>query len=577
MKKEFNQLTTTAGEKVENAPWNVYPRPLLKRDSFYSLNGEWDFGVISDKCDYSRLDKETEIFNKKIIVPFSPESILSRVNEVFSEDLLRVYKKQFSLPSGFIKDRVILHFGAVDQRAEVFMNGKLVGRHAGGYSSFSFDVTEFLEKENHLIVLVKDDLSSKVYPYGKQSAKRGGMWYTPVSGIWQTVWLESVPKEYIKSVKAEYKDCYLNIECEGVSEATVTVKTPKGEISFELINGKAKVLLNALKFWSPENPYLYYFTVKSNGDKIESYFAIRQIEIKKVNGISRICLNGKPCFINALLDQGYWSDGLFTPASPTCYTEELTRIKALGFNAIRKHVKVEPELFYYDCDRLGVLVMQDFVNNGDYKFMRDTVIPTFIRKKKNDKKIHLDQKTREAFIDGAISTLKDVCLHPSVFYITIFNEGWGQFDGDRLYELVKEVEKTRIIDTTSGWFKGAKTDVESEHVYFKKIKAKKTEKPFIVSEFGGKVYVVDGHTFNPKNQYGYGKCKTREEFVNRIRKLYLEEVLPNVKKGLCGVVYTQVSDIEDETNGLFTYDRKVQKLYPDEFKDVASRIYKEIE
>lgn len=563
MKKEtvYNKMHTSPSPLPE-IPWNEYPRPKLKRDSFLCLNGKWD--LLVKKSD------NTVVFDSNIIVPFCPESLLSGVDKIFDEEDTLVYKKTFSLPDGFKKDKIILHFGAVDQIAEVFVNGNFVTKHVGGYTPFYADITDYVQEVNELVVSVRDNLSNLILPYGKQSRKRGGMWYTPVSGIWQTVWIESVPKEYVKDIQTTVLDNVVTITAEGIDSGKVILHH-NGE-EYLMQNGECSITIHDPVLWSPENPYLYYFDIQTKDDKVTSYFAIRTMTVHKIDGMDRICLNQKPYFIHALLDQGYWSDGLFTPKSPDLYTNEIKKIKALGFNTLRKHIKIEPQIFYYECDRLGVIVMQDMINNGKYSFFKDTALPTVGFKKKRDKNLHKNPESRKAFLSTMADTVNLLKSHPSVCYWTIFNEGWGQFESKKAYEILKGLDDTRIIDTTSGWFTCKDSDVDSLHVYFKKVKIKKSQKPVIVSEFGGITYAVSGHVFNPDNSYGYGKCETREDFVKKFRSLYLNEIIPAIPKGLCGAVYTQVSDIEDEINGLFTYDRQIDKITPKEFLDVSEKL-----
>ena len=545
-------LLTKAGEALKAAPageipWNTYPRPQMRRDSFLCLNGQWEVHVNGGRP-------------RAILVPFPPESILSGLCLDPNDSITLAYKKTFTLPEGFEGGRVILHFGAVDQKAEVILNDCLLGEHEGGYESFSFDVTDALQEENCLEVNVRDELKTHILPYGKQRKDRGGMWYTTVSGIWQTVWLEAVPETYVKSLRMDTTMDTATITAEGVTEGTVTVTTPEGELSFPLKGGKATVKIPSPRLWSPEDPYLYEFTVDAGEDKVESYFALRTLEIKTVGDIPRICLNGSPYFLHALLDQGYWSDGIFTPATPECYANDIITLKEMGFNTLRKHIKVEPEQFYYDCDRLGMMVMQDMVNNGDYSFLRDTAMPSAGFKKRSDKRLHNDKATREAFYQGMESTVNQLRNHPSIVYWTIFNEGWGQFDSQTAFEILGELDSTRIIDTASGWFKGAESDVDSEHVYFKPVKLKYGDRAMVLSEFGGYSYKPKDHVFNPHQTYGYRFFDKQEDFENALIKLYETEIIPAVSKGLCGAVYTQVSDVEDETNGLLSYDRKVVKV-----------------
>ena len=553
----LNDLVTSAGENLKGTPWTVYPRPQMKRESYLNLNGPWDFSVNYEK-------------QGQIRVPFCPESKLSGIGKHYDEGSLLCYNRSFVLPEGFHKGRVILHIGAADQRADVFLNGKSIGVHKGGYEAFSFDITDFLQKENSLQICCFDDLEDQTYPYGKQvlPEKRGGMWYTPVSGIWQTVWLESVPETHIEKLHIENRGYSVKISIEPALNGRVTV----AELgSFKLENGSVTIMPEKPHLWSPEDPYLYDFTVEAGEDKVASYFAIRSLEIKKIGSYPRLCLNGKPYFFHGLLDQGYWPDGIFTPAAPACYADDILAMKKLGFNTLRKHIKVEAEEFYYQCDKLGMIVWQDMVNNGDYNFLRDTAIPTAGIQKLGDKNLHRDPTTRKKFLEGMAATVNQLKNHPSVCYWTIFNEAWGQFDSDNVYEQLKKLDDTRFIDSTSGWFRRKRTDVDSRHVYFKKVKLKGDGvKPLVLSEFGGKTYKVEGHIFNPDKTYGYGGCETKEALNEAVVKLYMDEIVPCIKNGLCASIYTQVSDVEDEINGLLTFDRKVEKMNPEKMLPIAA-------
>lgn len=560
MKNEsFVSLFTQEGEGLSGQPWNVYPRPQMKRDSFFCLNGEWDFYVNNG-------EKET------ILVPFPPESVLSGIGRRLGKFPAVKYKRTFTLPEGFVKGRVFLHFGACDQTTGVILNGHEVGTHVGGYDAFSFDVTDFLQEENHLTVGCIDDLESHILPYGKQREKRGGMWYTPVTGIWQTVWLESVPTEYIHALNIDTGADFVKITAQGVTEGTVTVQTPEGEISAPLKDGNVRISIENPRLWSPEDPYLYQFTVTAGDDCVSSYFALRTLEIKMVDGLPRLCLNGKPYFFHGLLDQGYYSDGIYTPASPENYTRDIAEMKALGFNTLRKHIKVEPEHFYYECDRLGMIVFQDMVNNGHYSFFRDTALPTVGIKRLPDRWLHRDKATRTCFLQGMEATVKQLYNHPCICYWTIFNEGWGQFHADEVYEKLEALDSSRFIDATSGWFQQKKSDVESLHVYFKPVKIKAGNRPVVLSEFGGYSYQPKGHVFHPGKPYGYRFFEKRDEFEDALVELYEREIIPALGQGLCGAIYTQVSDVEDETNGLLSYDRKVLKVSPERMAKLAKKL-----
>ncbi len=543
-------LTTIYAENMDKScPWNEYPRPNMKRDSFFSLNGEWDFAFSQN---------EPEEYFKKILVPFPPESLLSGIQENHTDTERLYYRRKFTLPKNFIKERVILHFGAVDQIADVVLNGINVGRHEGGYTPFSFDITDCVfECENELRVICTDTLDLK-YPYGKQKKKRGGMWYTPVSGIWQTVWIESIPENAIQELTVTPSVADVRIEVKSSADKLRLTLADSGEV-FESEDGVFLISPANPKLWTPENPYLYRFTVESENDKIESYFALREIGVKTQGGITRLTLNGKPYLFHGLLDQGYFPDGIFLPATSKGYECDIKAAKALGFNTLRKHIKIEPAVFYYLCDKLGMIVFQDIVNNSNYSFIRDTALPTVGLKRIPDKNLHKNPESRRIFYDTMTETLKLLYNYPSVVYYTIFNEGWGQFTADKVYKDAKILDSTRIFDSTSGWFRQKESDVDSHHVYFKKLKLKiNPKRPAVISEFGGYSYKCEGHLFGEKN-YGYKTFESREEFEKSIVALYENEVVPIVKKGVSALIYTQLSDVEDETNGFLTYDRKVVK------------------
>ncbi len=565
---DFVKLYTAQGEQLPEVPWDIYPRPQLRRDSYFCLNGTWDFAVVSGA-------DTPEAYDRTIRVPFAPESMLSGVDEVFGEGTVLWYQRQFVLPEGFCRGRVLLHFGAVDQSAEVTVNGVSFPMHTGGYDAFTLDITDALQEVNTIIVRVEDRLDG-ILPYGKQCRKRGGMWYTPVSGIWQTVWLESVPEEYIRRIRITPAADGMVLETEGADRGEITIRTPQGEERIPLHAGRAEWRTENPRMWSPEDPYLYDCTITAGDDTVQSYFALRTLDIQTADGLPRLCLNGKPYFFHGLLDQGYWSDGLFTPAAPENYTEDILRMKKLGFNMLRKHIKVEPEHFYYECDRLGMVVFQDMVNIGPYSFLRDTALPTIGLQRRSDVLLHTNPAARKAFVESMAKTVRQLYNHPCICCWTIFNEGWGQFCGSKMYELMKKLDESRFIDTASGWFAGCDSDVDSRHVYFRKVKLRAGKKPLVLSEFGGYSFKPEGHAFNTEQTYGYGKYSDRGAFVAALQKLYTDEVLPLIGKGLCAAIYTQVSDVEDETNGLLSYDRRIEKVLPEEFAPVSEALMREM-
>ena len=558
-------LTTEYSNLMDrDMPWQDYPRPMLKRDSYICLNGLWDFAYAEDA---------PENYNEKILVPFPPESALSGIERTHGKKEKLYYRRYFSLPSGFIKKKLLIHFGAVDQCCEVFINGKPVGSHEGGYIPFSFDITDLIrDGENELTVVAKDTLSS-LYPYGKQRKKRGGMWYTEVSGIWQTVWLESLPENSVDALTVTTNTEFAEIKVTTNSKSVRLTLSESGE-SFESSDGEFKISPKDKKLWSPENPYLYSFTVSTDSETVESYFALREIGVKKINGVSRLTLNGEPYLFSGLLDQGYFPDGIFLPAVSKAYEDDILATKALGFNTLRKHIKIEPQIFYYLCDKLGMVVFQDMINNSDYSFLRDTAIPTVFSKKHSDIRLHKNEKSRKIFLKTLEETVDLLRNHPSVLYYTIFNEGWGQFTANEVYRWAKSLDEARIFDATSGWFWQGESDVDSYHIYFKRLDAEILEsRPAVISEFGGYSYRCEGHLFGKRN-YGYKSFDSRDGFEDAVAKLYENEVAPLVEKGISALIYTQLSDIEDETNGFLTYDRRVMKVDTQRFYAIMKRLEK---
>ena len=542
-----------------------YPRPQLQRDSFFSLDGLWDFSAQSVGTD--------PVFDRRIRVPFPPQSKLSQISECFPDGTELCYRHDFCLPENFCRARTVLHIGATDQVARVWLNGQFLGEHSGGYLPFSFDVTAYLQSgENSLLIRVTDELDKHILPWGKQKHKRGGMWYTPVCGIWQSCWLESVPEVYVRSLEIRADDTGAVIRAEGVDEGMLIVTTPEGLHFEKMRNGVVSIKPHAPRLWCPEDPYLYRFRLVCGEDEVQSYFACRSLSIKKYDGVKRLCLNGKPYFFHGLLDQGYFPDGIFTPAHPVRYERDILFAKAAGFNTLRKHIKIEPEQFYYDCDRLGMIVFQDMVNNGHYSFLRDTALPTLGFKRRNDKKMHQDPATREAFLQAMTQTVRALGNHPSICYWTIFNEGWGQFDGDAAYDALRALDDTRFIDTASGWFEVKNSDVDSPHVYFKPVKCRPTEKPMLLSEFGGYSLATKEHVSTPGKMYGYRKFEQEGAFRKALLQLYREEILPAARAGLSGAIYTQLTDIEDEINGLLTYDRQHSKIDTEQMAQLAKEL-----
>ena len=533
--------------------WQAYyPRPQMKRERFLSLNGLW------------------QLNGQEICIPFPPESCLSGFCGEITEEM--VYSRSFELPEGFLPEnhRLHIYFGAVDQTAKVYLNDHLVVSHEGGYLPFSADITEALcPGENELRVEAADTLS-RDYPYGKQKKKRGGMWYTPVSGIWQSVWLECVPEKPIESIRIlpDLQGITLTV----VSKCAWCDAEIDGKTVRIACNEAVRIEIDQPRLWNTNDPHLYNLKLTTDMDCVYSYFALRTVEIEG----NRILLNGKPIFLNGVLDQGYFPDGIYLPESPAEYEKDIRRMKALGFNLLRKHCKVEPEAFYDACDRLGMLVMQDMVNSGLYSFVFDTALPTVGFKRRNDRRFPKRGGQRRAFFTRhALDTQAHLYNHPCVIAYTIFNEGWGQFDADIHYELLKNADSSRIYDATSGWFAQKKSDVDSEHIYFRTKTLKPGSRPMLLSECGGFGYPVKGHMFNENAKYGYGSAaKDAADFTAKIENMWEKMILPAIPQGLCGAIITQLSDVEDEINGMYTYDREICKVLPERMRALEDRAEK---
>ena len=554
---------------------NEYPRPQLRRDSYLSLNGKWEYAIRKE-------DAIPTSFDGVINVPFSPETSLSGVNKIVTPEDYLFYKLIFKLDKSFIKDKVLLHFTAVDQIADVYINDNYLGQHIGGYLPFEFDIKPYLKDENILIVRVKDYTDTKEYSRGKQRIKRGGIWYTPQSGIYMPVWLESVSNDYIKGLKITPD---LDNKCVRIivkSDAPNAIIHILGKDHQVECNKEQSFPIEDIHEWSPENPYLYIFSVKTEHDEVSSYFAMRKISLIEHNGYKVIALNNKPYFMKGVLDQGYYKEGLYTPSDYQNYIDDIKLAKALGFNTIRKHIKIEAPRWYYECDRLGILVWQDFINGGGQYRLPVITLPLITgvhHKDTNHKKF---ARNDEEINKQTIQEFKDIMDYlynvPSIVLWTIFNEGWGQFNSASIYNELKELDKTRLFDHASGWHDQGVSDVKSLHVYFKKVKLpnKKQvgDRAIILSEFGGFLLPVKGHM--QKGKATYRSFKNADDWYQRYEKCMKEDVINNIPKGLSACIYTQLSDVEDELNGFVTFDREVIKIDPNKIKFLNDKMKIEV-
>lgn len=562
-------MLTEYGEKLDKTcPLSEYPRPQFVRNSYINLNGKWS-------CEFTRSDEIPQNFSGEIIVPFSPETPLSGVGRMLMPDEYLHYKKEFDIAPDFNKGRVFIHFGAVDQIATVYLNGVKIGTHTGGYTPFSFEITDCIkEKGNVLNVVVKDFSDTAEYSRGKQKIKRGGIWYSPQSGIWQTVWLESTPETYLKKVKITPDFDREEVRFDFCGQDGVQTSVYDGD-NLIAETTESVVKLPDFKAWSPENPFLYKVVFTCGKDRVKSYFGMRKFSVgTDKNGIKRLFLNNKPYFHNGLLDQGYYPDGYLTPPSNSALENDVKTVKSMGFNMLRKHIKIEPLLWYHYCDVNGIIVWQDMVNGGGKYGLEVSVLP-FIGVNLDDTNYktfkRTDEKQRESYYNELSEMLDTLYNCPCIAVWVPFNEGWGQFDSAKAYDFIKSVDSTRIIDSTSGWHDRGTTDVISKHIYFTPIKVKAGDKPYVLSEYGGYSHRIVGHTFGSK-MFGYKIYKTEKSLTAAYKKLFNNVIIPQIDTGLSAAVYTQLTDVEDELNGLVTYDRKIVKINSEVIRKINERV-----
>lgn len=568
----MDTMLTPWGERLHPAHiLEEYPRPQMVRDSYINLNGFWDYAITPDGDFPQRMDG-------CILVPFSPEALLSRVHRQLRPDEYLWYERD--LPSGRPSGgrRCLLHFGAVDQCAVVFVNGRRAGRHVGGYLPFTIDITDYLTgEENTLTVRVQDYSDTSYHARGKQALNASGMFYTAQSGIWQTVWLEFVPWEYLTDVRIFplYDSRSILLELSGTAaqgdRVTCEISDGVSVTAVSLDSGRAHIPLEGLAWnpWTPEHPFLYSVTVSAGADRVQSYFAMRTFTVEKDSkGIPRFCLNHSPLFLQGVLDQGYWPDGLYTAPSDEALIFDIQKMKELGFNMIRKHVKIETARWYYHCDRLGMIVWQDMVNGGAaYRRALVTWLPNVNGRiqRISDHKYRLlgrgSRAGRREWVRECRDTVRYLSHFPCISTWVLFNEGWGQFDSDLIAEQVRRIDPHHLIDATSGWFTQENSDFASLHIYFRKLSIVAGDKPCVISEYGGYACPIPGHS-QTDTVYGYKKFRDRKAYQRELAQLQQQELEPLIAQGLSGAVYTQLSDVESEVNGIFTYDRRVCKLAP---------------
>lgn len=573
-------------DKVDkNCPLPEYPRPQMVRDSFLNLNGIFDYAIVP---------KETEWvtdFDGKILVPFAVESLLSGVEKPLSPENRLWYRKAFTIPQDMQGKRILLHFGAVDWQCTVYVNHRLAGQHTGGYCAFSFDITDLLQDgENELAVCVFDPTEEGHQQRGKQVNQTHGFWYTATSGIWQTVWLEAVNPCHVENWR------FLpDIDKELIHISTALSDAENTELQLQIRFGNELVFDGAItqeadvpvpnaKLWSPETPHLYdvTLTVLKDGvecDRVTGYFGMRKFNIAKdEKGITRLFLNNKPYFQRGLLDQGYWPDGGLTPPTDEAMIFDIREMKRLGFNMLRKHIKVEPARWYYHCDKLGMLVWQDMVSGGKYigDFYAGVLPNIGILHIKDDKyKVFSREEPawRDEFKEELCKMIDQLYNTVSLYCWVPFNEAWGQFDALAICDLVRKKDRSRVIDHASGWYDQGGGDIQSMHKYILPIRMRKLDnRAFVITEYGGYSQKVPGHMWNPKKAFGYLMFGSLAKLSAAYEKLHEKQVIPLIKKGLSGTVYTQLSDVENEVNGIYTYDRAVLKMDEEMLKRINAQL-----
>lgn len=597
-------MITEWGEALD--PTSVlpeHPRPQLVREAWASLNGHWDYAITS-----SEIHEQPTAWDGEILVPFPPEAPLSGVERVLQPDQALWYRCTVDVPPQLIDDRLLLHFGAVDQDCQVWVNGphgtQEVGSHRGGILPFTFDISSAVVglMRFELVVRVRDVTDTSHRSRGKQKLNPGGIWYTPHSGIWQSVWIEAVPAAHLRTLRI---DPYIegSADAQGGTrglELTVEASTDVYDSAEVVVSAEGTELLRAdvplgtatrldlgpdARLWSPEDPFLYDISVRLGRDRVTSYAGIRTVGLgPDAAGRTRILLNGEPYLHAGLLDQGYWPDGLVTPPSDAALAYDVQLAKDLGFTVLRKHIKVEPLRWYHHCDRLGVLVWQDMVNGG--RSYNAAVVTAPVAAPVKSAKLPVDDSKyslfgrqdligREDFlaeVDATVELLRNV---PSIALWVPFNEAWGQFDANAVADRVKALDPTRIVDHASGWHDQGGGDLVSRHVYFQPFRLTDADaadpRAAVLSEYGGYSHRVAEHTWSEK-EFGYRKIASRDTFERAFLRLQHDQVGRGIDRGLAGFVYTQIADVEEETNGLVTYDRRVLKVDADAVRTSNQRL-----
>ena len=569
----MNTIRTPWAEKVnKDCPLSEYPRPQMVRESYQCLNGRYEYAITKAGAGVMG-NAEGEI-----IVPFALECELSGVEGSLKENEALWYRRKFTVDENYEGKRVLLHFGAVDWKSEVYVNGKLVGEHIGGYCPFSFDITDFLAEENELVVKVIDPTEKGTQPRGKQISKPVGFWYTSTSGIWQTVWLEVVPETYINSLRLtpDIDTASLAVEVNFNGEATVRVTAYDGDnaVATATFDKNGKLDISDMKLWSPESPFLYDLKVElMSGDKVvdevKSYFGMRKYSMKRDSkGKVRLCLNNEPYFQKGLLDQGYWPDGGMTAPTDEALIYDIEKMRDLGYNMLRKHIKVEPARWYYHCDRLGMLVWQDMPSIADNS---SGIWGNRAYDTGTDSQVTEEGKAN--YYKEWSEIIEAFKPFPCIVSWVPFNEAWGQFDTEEVVKFTRALDPTRLINYASGGnFIKCSGDILDLHNYpHPEMYLYDKDYINILGEYGGIGWPVEGHLWQPDQNWGYIQYKSEEEVLATYEK-YAIMLTYLVDWGFSSAIYTQLTDVEGEVNGLMTYDRKVMKLDIDRLNEINTMV-----